>query len=58
MISDDKEKGLEQWRQTLIEMDARTLQAEQDLEQMQQLIARFETIEENRKTLEAYYLGE
>lgn len=52
-MSDDKEKGLEQWRQTLSEIDARTPQAEQDLEQMQQLIARFEAIEENCKTLEA-----
>ncbi|MDO5666564.1 MAG: DUF4298 domain-containing protein [Alcaligenaceae bacterium] len=57
-MSNDNQKSLEQLRRIFSEMDVRTRQAEQDLEQMQQLITRFEAIEENRKALENYYLGE
>lgn len=57
-MGNDNQKSLAQLRQTFAEMDARARQAEQDLEQMKQFIARFEAIEENRQALEAYYLGE
>ena len=57
-MSESKEKSLEQLRKIFSEMDARTVQVEQDVKEMQAFIERFAAIEENRKQLEAYYFGD
>ncbi|WP_432785430.1 hypothetical protein AAEX37_02270 [Oligella sp. MSHR50489EDL] len=57
-MSQNQGKSLEELRRVFSEMDARTAQAEQDLEALQLFVERFEAMEENRKPLEAYYFGD